>query len=198
MVCSARGDPSYKGPSCIAVCPPVCRPLCNSRRRHPPGCSGPVWSARRCRRSPNTESRFAVFTPARRAGGKKERRDPGGIVNLRARFTFDQSEVNHSGGHGDDLQTCSFAGLESLQLFAGNTTNSSLVLAAQRTSRYWTPTPHDTEHWNHIRATRSFRLTNRSRRRASFANRPRMFMQMHALAVERRGLYAKENSFLVQ
>lgn len=66
------------------------------------------------------------------------------------RFTFDQFEVNHVGVHALALHTCSFAGLEPLQLLAGDTTNSLFVLATQRTSRYWTPTPQDTEHWNHI------------------------------------------------
>ena len=66
------------------------------------------------------------------------------------RFTFDQFEVNHVGVHALALHTCSFAGLEPLQLLAGDTTKSLFVLATQRTSRYWTPTPQDTEHWNHI------------------------------------------------
>ena len=58
---------------------------------------------------------------------------------------FDQSEVNHSGVQADGLHTCSLGGLDSLQPLDGDTMNPLLVLATQRTSRYWTPTPQDTE-----------------------------------------------------
>lgn len=75
-------------------------------------------------------------------------------------LTVDQIEVNHSDEHASIRQTCSVAGLGSLQFLAGNATNWSPALDMHAISRCCTPTPHETEHWTKISIGESRRRNN--------------------------------------